>query len=110
MKIGDRVEKLSTKAHYKVMDFDNKEGEIVLRRAKWMSEYYYKNRSESNYIISRMGRGEYERHPEESFIENSLTLSDKEIASFIRQLRNKNACYEKYDYSHVKVIFFENRV
>lgn len=35
--------------------------------------------------------------------------TNKEIASFIRQLRNKNACYEKHDYSHVKVIFFENR-
>lgn len=33
-----------------------------------------------------IGRGEYERHPEESFIENSLTLSDKEIASFMSQI------------------------
>ena len=32
MKIGDRVEKLSTKAQYKVIDFDNKEGEIILQR------------------------------------------------------------------------------
>ena len=32
MKIGDRVEKLSTKAHYKIIDFDNKEGDIILKR------------------------------------------------------------------------------
>lgn len=32
MKIGDRVEKMSTKAHYKVVDFDNRDGEITLQR------------------------------------------------------------------------------
>ena len=32
MKIGDRVEKLSTKAHYKIINFDNQKGEILLKR------------------------------------------------------------------------------
>ncbi len=32
MKIGDRVQKLSTKAFYKVIDFNSNSGEIVLQR------------------------------------------------------------------------------
>lgn len=32
LKIGDRVEKLSSKAHYKIIDFNNTNGEIILKR------------------------------------------------------------------------------